>query len=791
MKKINIIKLITTLLSILTTNSVYDTERFNLIDYEDINNLMENLKKSKSSSTIMRIKNIFDIYPDITPPICSKTEEKTPCKSFLIEIGDFEKGESSIKKIPTVFYIAGFHGNEVTGTNSLYYLLDAINKYYISNKSITNIIQNTRILILLTANINGFYNLNREEHYKGQSYDPNRDFPYNLQTGSKCFKTTTAMIINNIFKDNLIIASLTFHGGDNSISYPWGNFAHEEDPLTGDNIAFKEVSEFLTKAAGGNKQIKLDDYNVGNLQSTVYDVYGGFEDWAYGASWDLVNVPKNCSANKNYVDDITYNDNSNRAFIFLVEAGVNKIPKKGELGNEIEIFEPENDKSFNGYISRNAFLSLRFAEIMKPSLNFKRVYYDNNNLNFDAVIKGCLKLNEFYAKGVDLQIFDKKYNERYSYYNISFRINNNKVDIDQLNFLFNCDKNWVSKTDNKSPQSHLVKMRTSKNYNISMNNYKIDTKNYSKVTMLNIRQQNLTTSQVVYNGNNIFSLVYTRNLIIQTSDEKKDSIKLTNTDNKVSYTYNLPRARNLLLEVKKLTEDNKQNKLVFDLKNEEEQKINVDNYYNLVGRKIDVVEGREVFRSLIKFEESEKDSFLFIPTNGLTGTITNNLGTFIFTILLNELKSIKFEILTNNDADFKLVINNKEYSFNEKSLLKRNDKEIFKYEKEIVIDLENLNEYRFLGADLIYDNLKGEKFICELNQRNSYLDENESVVFDNLIIKIANKPVKSKNILYFSLILLFLMVLLTFVYFVISKRLKEKVYNEEIDIGLRNIELTV
>lgn len=108
------------------------------------------------------------------------------------------------------------------------------------------------------------------------------------------------MIIDHIFRDNLIVGALTFHGGDNSISYPWGNFAHEKDTLTGDNYAFDQVVHILEEAAGGNENLKIDHYNTGNLQSTVYDVNGGFEDWAYGASWDLKNVPLSCQSNSKF-----------------------------------------------------------------------------------------------------------------------------------------------------------------------------------------------------------------------------------------------------------------------------------------------------------------------------------------------------------------------------------------------------------------------------------------------------------------------------------------------------------
>lgn len=53
------------------------------------------------------------------------------------------------------------------------------------------------------------------------------------------------MLLDKIFRDYTIISAITFHGGDNSITYPWGAFAHESDPITGDNAAFSEMAKLL------------------------------------------------------------------------------------------------------------------------------------------------------------------------------------------------------------------------------------------------------------------------------------------------------------------------------------------------------------------------------------------------------------------------------------------------------------------------------------------------------------------------------------------------------------------
>ena len=45
---------------------------------------------------------------------------------------------------------------------------------------------------------------------------------------------------------------MTYHGGETSISYPWGNFAHKKDTLTGDNNAFSTVADLLVDISGKN-----------------------------------------------------------------------------------------------------------------------------------------------------------------------------------------------------------------------------------------------------------------------------------------------------------------------------------------------------------------------------------------------------------------------------------------------------------------------------------------------------------------------------------------------------------
>ena len=88
--------------------------------------------------------------------------------------------------------IAGIHGNEVTGTNSLYHLMDIFKKDYYSNGEIQNFISNVWLLLLPMANVSGFDWISREEFWGDKKYDPNWDFPFNIDPKLGCLNSSTA-----------------------------------------------------------------------------------------------------------------------------------------------------------------------------------------------------------------------------------------------------------------------------------------------------------------------------------------------------------------------------------------------------------------------------------------------------------------------------------------------------------------------------------------------------------------------------------------------------------------------
>lgn len=71
----------------------------------------------------------------------------------MYELTNFEKGEEFVYSRPVVLLMGGMHGNEVTGTNSLYNLVEIFLKYGKTNAYLKNILDKVRLLIIPAINI--------------------------------------------------------------------------------------------------------------------------------------------------------------------------------------------------------------------------------------------------------------------------------------------------------------------------------------------------------------------------------------------------------------------------------------------------------------------------------------------------------------------------------------------------------------------------------------------------------------------------------------------------------------
>jgi hypothetical protein len=107
-------------------------------------------------------------------------------------------------------------------------------------------------------------------------------------------------------------------------------------------------------------------YPIGRINSIVYPVDGGMEDWMYAAGWDQSSLKK-CKAFTPLqpgVDKEPDVKEGNRAIVYLVETSDMKNPNDDSLGGSENPLDKNSSKS--GHISRNARIALVSIDVAMP-----------------------------------------------------------------------------------------------------------------------------------------------------------------------------------------------------------------------------------------------------------------------------------------------------------------------------------------------------------------------------------------------------------------------------------------
>ena len=150
----------------------------------------------------------------------------------------------------------------------------------------------TRIVYALPAtNPWGFANRKRTE----VRVDTNRDFAIDTAP-SACAQSATGRVVNELFRRHIFQVGITFHGGMEAIAYEWGAPTYNQvrrfhshrklmappKDLAPDDASQVSMSQAMVTMAGEGLGIR--SYRKSRMNSIVYPVHGGMEDWAYAAS---------------------------------------------------------------------------------------------------------------------------------------------------------------------------------------------------------------------------------------------------------------------------------------------------------------------------------------------------------------------------------------------------------------------------------------------------------------------------------------------------------------------------
>lgn len=227
-----------------------------------------------------------------------------------------------------------------------------------------SILDSRDIFIMPMTNAWGYYFkqyvtfLSYSERRTERGIDVNRDFPFDYTSPPyNCFQSESSRAVQELYYHNMFMATITFHGGMQSITYEWGDGYNKQlRAKSPDHFAMKSVSELLN-------QFSNHAYLVGATNDVVYPVRGGMEEWGYAGSWfnttnAVATVPSTC---RTYPVRMT--QLSNRCMTLLVEATNVKTPREATLGDREQLFA-RGDKTPVNTLLRQCLL---LSDVLRPS----------------------------------------------------------------------------------------------------------------------------------------------------------------------------------------------------------------------------------------------------------------------------------------------------------------------------------------------------------------------------------------------------------------------------------------
>lgn len=340
----------------------------------------------------------------------------------------------SWKRLPTVLLSGELHGNERVGPTTVMettrLILEAATCESQLDQSdctaklqieygmtlpqqqwLAQLLRSRRIMVVPTANALGYFRNSRMEG----NVDPNRDFPYDqlADNSDRCMQSIAARVMNELFRHYLIMNSFTFHGGTELLGYEWGGPSHFGG-VSPDDIAQDQLARSYATYGGGfegSNGRNHPQYLYGDMNSIIYYVRGGFEDFAYAGSWDKEHMIQ-CEPTTygGYpVSKTRYEDGMLRSFNMLVETSYMKTPNENDLGTTWHVLNKNSggdaptdyfrqrkltkrrnlrggtywaytmprdepiDRMANGHVPRNIRLALASIDMVQPYLSITKI----------------------------------------------------------------------------------------------------------------------------------------------------------------------------------------------------------------------------------------------------------------------------------------------------------------------------------------------------------------------------------------------------------------------------------
>lgn len=211
---------------------------------------------------------------------------------WAIEISDnpgvHELGEPEFK------YVANMHGNEVTGRETLLYLMQYLCELYSVDETVRELVDSTRIHLLPTMNPDGYARavegdrngLTGRTNFNG--FDLNRNFPDRFGRGRTPIQPETQAVMNWI-ESYPFVLSANLHNGALVANYPYDNTASRRSVYSAspDDDIFRQVAmsysfSHPTMRLGQPCSLYDEGFKDGITNGADwYSVDGGMQDFNY------------------------------------------------------------------------------------------------------------------------------------------------------------------------------------------------------------------------------------------------------------------------------------------------------------------------------------------------------------------------------------------------------------------------------------------------------------------------------------------------------------------------------
>ncbi len=241
------------------------------------------------------MKSYHDKYPDISRLYSIGKTAKHKTDLLVLEIsnnpGTHDPGEPEFK------YIGNMHGNEVTGRETLLYLIQYLLDNYGVDDNVTTLIDSTRIHIMPSMNPDGYSIAHEGDvqgvtgRYNGKGIDLNRNFPDRFSK-NKIHRQPETLAMMQWLQDYPFVLSANLHNGALVANYPYDNSKSGSSIYTPspDNDIFIQISLAYSNAHRTmHLGIPCPGDSAGFKQGITngaawYSVKGGMQDYNYIAS---------------------------------------------------------------------------------------------------------------------------------------------------------------------------------------------------------------------------------------------------------------------------------------------------------------------------------------------------------------------------------------------------------------------------------------------------------------------------------------------------------------------------